>query len=164
VDVRRLAALWAPFVLINAGCALRVLAQTATDFTPRAFGIAGVSGVLEVTGLALWGVQLWRVMAGRARLRGAGAAAPAVIPGEPVLAAHRVGDVLDRYPALLHTFVAFGFTALAKPLLRRTLAPLVSVEQACRRQGVDVEQLLAALNRARAAGECRRALPLVTVN
>jgi hypothetical protein len=164
VDVRRLAALWAPFVLINAGCALRVLAQTATDFTPRAFGVAGVSGVLEVTGLALWGVHLWRVMAGRARLRGAGAAAPAVIPGETILAAHRVGDVLDRYPALLDTFVAFGFTALAKPLLRRTLAPLVSVEQACRRQGVDVAQLLAALNRARAAGECRHALPLLTTN
>jgi hypothetical protein len=164
VDVRRLAGLWAPFVLLNTGCALRVLAQTATDFTPRAFPIAGISGVLEVTGLALWGTHLWRVMAGRARLHEASTPAPAVIPGEPILAAHRVGEVLDRYPALLDTFLAFGFTLLANPLLRRTVARLVSIEQACRRQGVDVAKLLAALNQARTAGECRHPLPLVTAH
>jgi hypothetical protein len=164
VDVRRLSGLWAPFVLINAGCALRVLAQTATDFTPRAFPVAGVSGLLEVTGLAIWGVHLWRVMAGRARLRGAGEQAPAVVPGEPIVAAHRVGDVLDRYPALLDTFLDFGFTALTNPLLRRTVARLVTIDQACRRQGVDLTCFLTALNGTRLSTERRHSLPLVSVN
>jgi hypothetical protein len=67
VDGHRLTRLWGPFLLLNAGCALRVVAQTLTDFTPLAFPVAGVSGLLEVTGLALWGGHLWAVMAGRAR-------------------------------------------------------------------------------------------------
>jgi hypothetical protein len=75
IDVRRLSGLWGPFILLNLGCALRVIAQTSTDFTPWAFPLAGVSGVLEVLGLALWGAHLWAVMAGRARLRG-----PAALP------------------------------------------------------------------------------------
>src|SRR4030095_5338320 len=32
--------LWAPFVLINAGCAIRVLFQALTDFNPAAFRVA----------------------------------------------------------------------------------------------------------------------------
>ncbi len=66
---QRLSALWGPFVLINLGCSLRVFGQTATDFVPWAFSVAGLSGLLEVTGLALWGGHLWMIMSGRARLR-----------------------------------------------------------------------------------------------
>ncbi len=62
VDIRRLPALWTPFVLLNAGCFLRVSMQTLTDFDAAAFPVAGVSGLLEVTGLAVWGVHIWRVM------------------------------------------------------------------------------------------------------
>jgi len=51
-----------PFALINIGCALRVLLQAATDFAPAAFRLVGVSGLIEVSGLALWSVQLWRAM------------------------------------------------------------------------------------------------------
>jgi hypothetical protein len=149
VDVRRLSGLWGPLLLINAGCALRVVAQTLTDFTADSFPFAGVSGVLEVTGLALWGAHLWAIMAGRARLR---AAAPAVpfVPGEPITGSHHVGEVLDRYPELLPTFVGFGFTPLINPLLRKTVARLMTIEGACRRQGVETAKLLAALNVARA--------------
>ena len=46
---------------------------------------------------------------------------------------NRVGEVLDRYPDLLDTFLAFGFTPLANPVLRRTLARYVTIAQACRR-------------------------------
>jgi hypothetical protein len=42
-------------VLINVGCALRVVGQTATDWDARVFVPAGASGLLEVTGLAVWG-------------------------------------------------------------------------------------------------------------
>lgn len=62
VDGRTLTPLWAPFLLLNTGCALRVTFQTLTDFTPLAFPVAGVSGLLEVTALAIWGLHLVRLM------------------------------------------------------------------------------------------------------
>ncbi|HZT79987.1 MAG TPA: DUF1858 domain-containing protein, partial [Gemmataceae bacterium] len=150
VDLRRLSGLWGPFLLLNAGCALRVIGQTATDFTDTAFPFAGVSGLLEVTGLALWGVHLWRIMAGRARVRPAAPADDSVVPGAALTSRHRVGDVLDHYPALLDTFLAFGFKPLANPFFRRTVARFVTIGQACRQQGVDEARLLGALNQARA--------------
>jgi hypothetical protein len=65
VDLRKLSKLWVPFVLLNAGCASQVIGQTLTDFIPVSFSITSISGVLEVLGLALWGVHLWRIMSGR---------------------------------------------------------------------------------------------------
>jgi hypothetical protein len=62
VDGRTLTPLWAPFLLLNVGCALRVTFQTLTDFTPLAFPVAGVSGLLEVSALAIWGLHLARMM------------------------------------------------------------------------------------------------------
>jgi hypothetical protein len=165
VDVRALSRLWAPFVLLNVGCALRVASQTATDFTARAFPLAGVSGVLEVSGLALWGVHLWLVMIGRARTRLIPAPPARVVPGTPLVAAHRVGDVLDHYPNLLETFLSFGFRPLANPLLRRTVARFVTIEQACRQVGVDVNRLLEVLNGAVAKDTGKRLpLPVLSVN
>jgi uncharacterized protein involved in response to NO len=159
VDVRRLPALWAPFVLINAGCALRLTGQTLTDFTDAAFPVTAVSGLLEVTGLAIWGVHLWRIMAGR----GADRQAPSLEPGMPITAAHRVGDVVTMYPQLLDLFIDHGFRPLANPVARRTVARRVTVEAACRLLGVDVQQLLVTLNGAIGmAGPCR-SLPVVAL-
>lgn len=62
----RLGGLWLPLLLINAGCAVRVAGQAATDFAPLAFAIIGPSGLLELAGLALWGAQIWRLTARRA--------------------------------------------------------------------------------------------------
>jgi hypothetical protein len=148
VDAARLTPLWGPFLLLNAGCALRVLAQTLTDFAPPAFPVAGVSGLLEVTGLALWGAHLWSVMAGCPRLRGVAAEEEPYTPGAPITAAHRVGELLDAHPALLGTFLTLGFRPLANPLLRRTVARRVTVGQASRHLGRDEQEVLAALNRA----------------
>jgi hypothetical protein len=158
VDGRRLSGLWAPFLLLNAGCALRVTAQTATDVVPWAFPLAGVSGLLEVTGLALWGVSLWRLMAG---YRPSGA--EPLGPGVAIEARHTVGEVLARYPALLEVFLAFGFTPLANPLLRSTVARAVPLATACRYLSVDPDALLEALNAARGRQEPGRvSLPLLS--
>ncbi|MFO0841935.1 MAG: DUF1858 domain-containing protein [Gemmataceae bacterium] len=129
---------------------LRVVAQTLTDFTPNAFPVAGVSGVLEVTGLAFWGVHLWAVMGGYARLRNAAPAGENPQPyraGEPVAAGHRVGEVLDARPELLERLIALGFRPLANPLLRRTVARRVTLGEACGQLGLDPGEVLAALNR-----------------
>jgi hypothetical protein len=148
VDLRRLTPLRVPFLLLNAGCALRVTAQTLTDFTPDAYPVAGCSGLLEVTGLALWGTHLWAVMAGRAHLRPP-ASVPGV-PGAPIEVWHTVGEVLQRHPELLQTFLALGFRPLANPILRKTVARHVSIAQACRHLGREPGQVLEALNQAAA--------------
>jgi hypothetical protein len=161
VDVRRLTPLWAPFVLLNLGCALRVSAQTLTDFTPHAFPVAGLSGLLEVAGLAWWGVHLWAVMAGRARYR-MSVTVP-YVPGTPIEAGHTVGEVLERHPQLLETFLGLGFRPLASPLLRKTVARQVSIGQACRQLGRKPAEVVEMLNQARAAAPGKlRSLPVVS--
>jgi hypothetical protein len=148
VDGHRLTRLWMTFLLLNTGCLMRVISQTLTDFTPRMFPVAGVSGLFEVLGLLLWGVHLWSVMAGRPRLveRAAGTV---YIPGSGIEAAHLVGEVLDNEPALLDTFVALGFRPLANPLMRRTVARFVTIGQASRHLGLNEAEVLTALNRGR---------------
>jgi hypothetical protein len=148
VDPRRLSKLWGPFLLINGGCALRVAGQTLTDFVPMAFPVTGFSGVLEVLGLTLWAIHLWRIMSGRFDVELPEASPPPVAEGV-ITASDRVGAVLDRYPSLLDTFLAFGFRPLSNPLLRRMMARHVTLAAACRHMDVDLETFLAALNEAR---------------
>lgn len=50
--------LWVPFVLVNTGCLMRVSLQILTDWHSAPFAIVGLSGMLELTGLALWGVPM----------------------------------------------------------------------------------------------------------
>jgi hypothetical protein len=160
VAINTLTSLWAPFVLLNAGCALRVGSQTLTDVTNSAFPAAGVSGLLEVTALALWGVHLWRLMN-----RGQTIEATAH-PGQAsgTVSSHDfVGDVLDRHPELVPIFVSFGFQPLTNPVLRRTMARHVTVGGACQFLGVDLDIFLKAVNEACAVqAKRRRSLPLVS--
>jgi hypothetical protein len=161
VDSHRLTRLWGPFLLLNAGCALRVVGQTLTDFTPAAFPVAGLSGLLEVTALAWWGAHLWAVMAGRPRYR---RSTTAWAPDAPITAENLVGEVLDRHPELLETFVALGFRPLANPILRATIARGVRIGEACRQLGLNADEVVAALEQARAKNRhSPYSLPLVSV-
>jgi len=58
IDTRVLTQLWRPFVLVNVGCGLRVVLQTATDWHPAFFKVVGVSGMLELAGLAWWALTI----------------------------------------------------------------------------------------------------------
>ena len=62
IDVHKLRPLWLPLILLNIGCALEGPTQILTDYTPAAFPISGISGLLELTALAIWGTHLWRLM------------------------------------------------------------------------------------------------------
>ena len=63
VDSKRMNSLWAPFLLINVGCAGRVLLQILTDFIPKvAYPLIGFTGFIEFTALLWWGIELWRTM------------------------------------------------------------------------------------------------------
>lgn len=144
LDGAKLPRLWLPFALINVGCTLRVIGQVSTDFTSGAFPLTGVSGVFEVTGLAIWGVHLWRIMAG-AYSPDAGVLDQPARRG-PITGDQLVGPLLDRHPELLPTLVAFGFRPLANPILRRTVTRGITLVAACHFAGVDVQQVLAVLN------------------
>ena len=148
-DTRQLTQLWGPFLLVNIGCFLRVSLQALTDADPRFFAVVGVSGMLEVTGLAWWGAGLARIMIQGKREN---ASDPATSPAPAEIAlSHTVADVLRWFPQTLRVFLDHGFAPLANPVLRRTLARTVSVERAAAMRGVDVDHLLSALNAARNA-------------
>jgi hypothetical protein len=141
-----LPALWAPFLLVNVGCAIRVVFQIMTDITRIAFPVAGVSGLLEVSGLALWGIHLIRVMAGRYRSGpepGTTAAPPTeALPGQIV------GWLTAAAPETIAVFERMGFPAISNRLLRDTVARTVTIRQACALKGIDEARLIAALNEA----------------
>lgn len=146
-DAAKLTALWPTYVLVNTGCAMRVFFQILTDLPSMkefAYPVAGISGVLEVTGIALWGAHLWSVMNGRHAAEPQAAPDPAKVLR--IEESMKVATVLDLFPATLGVFVAHGFDLLENPFLRKTLARNVSVKQAAGIKGVDLAKLLEALN------------------
>ncbi len=156
-DPKSLTRLWVPFMLINLGCTIRVSGQIATDWANWVFPVAGVSGVLEVTGLAVWGIGLVRLM-----IRPAGwEVCEKLVRGTPIRSGDSVAGVLDRYPELLPVFLEWGFKPLANPVLRRTAARGVTITLACRILGVNANEFLAALNAGRSALSPVRSLPLI---
>jgi hypothetical protein len=113
-----------------------------TDLIPgTAYPIMGASGTLEVAGLAIWGIHLWRLLGHRAAEPSAATARPGRITADM-----RVAEIAEWYPALLDIFERYGFKELRNPLLRRTLARRVTVRMACELKHVPEEKLLAALN------------------
>jgi hypothetical protein len=147
LEARSLPALWLPFVLINAGNALRVIFQVLTDRIPgTAFPIMGASGTLEVAGLALWGIHLWRLL-------GRPSAGEPVPPSgsDWITAETRVAEIVDRDPRFLDVFDRFGFKELRNPLLRQTLARRITVRMACEMKHVPEKELLDALKSGPAA-------------
>ncbi len=154
VDPRTLSPLWGPFILINIGCFLRVSLQTLTDWHSGFFAVVGVSGMLEVTALAWWGLHLAGILRRGKRLERAldpaetdASATPDDRPAT-IEAEMRVTDVLRWFPATASIFDSYGFTLLRNPVARRTVARGVTIAQAARLREVDLEDLLAALRRA----------------
>lgn len=148
VDVRQTSSLWPTFLLLNVGNAMRISTQIATDFTPAAYPFMGISGFFEVLGLSLWGYELVKNMRAGVRLE----REPKLLQitrAEPLLLTPqtKVAEVLERYPQTLEVFLRHGFASLANPILRRTMARVVTLEQACRREGADVDALLADLRK-----------------
>lgn len=62
VNLRRSNSLWPTFFLLNIGNATRIVAEIATDFTPVAYPLMGMTGFIEVFALSLWGFELIKNM------------------------------------------------------------------------------------------------------
>ena len=61
----RLPALWSVFWLLNLGNTGRVVLEVATDYSPAAFAPMGMTGFIELVGLAIWGIHVARPMLAR---------------------------------------------------------------------------------------------------
>jgi hypothetical protein len=148
IDARTLTSLHGPFVLVNLGCFLRIATQTLTDWHPAFFAVVGVSGTLEVIGLAWWGLGLIAVMRRGKRAEAGEAPTPRAPSPRParIEAGHFVTDVLEWFPQTAWVFQQHGFTMLRQPLLLRTLARGVTLRQAASVRGADAESLLRDLN------------------
>lgn len=105
----------------------------------------GFSGFIEVVGLTLWGYELFANMRAGKRLE----RATSVVNGKGerfrLTPQTKVADILAHYPQSLQIFLRHGFGPLANPVLRKAMARVVTIEQACRREGVDLDQLLGEL-------------------
>ena len=144
IDVKRTNSLWPTFVLLNLGNMTRVSFQIATDFSPAAYPVMGISGFIEVVGLTLWGYELFsNIRVGKKREKESGALM--FFEHLEITPDTKVGEVLARYPQSLEIFVRSGFPLLRNPVLRKTMARVITIEQACRREGVDLARLLAEL-------------------
>jgi len=140
LDPRRLSSLRAAFWLVNIGNAMRVVFQILTDSGKWAFPVMGISAWVEVTGLILWAVDLWRAMSGRAEMAG--------ISGRAAIGPQtKVFEVIHTYPETVPLFRQFGFSMIDNPVAQRTFARSVSLEQACRLRHVDFAVFQAALNK-----------------
>ena len=143
------------FWLINIGNCMRVAFQILTDSYSWAYPLMAASAWIEVAGLSVWAVDLWRSMSRR----------PVVTPvcGEaPLERTSRVADVAAAYPETIPVFLQFGFTMITNSLMRQTVARSVTLEQVCRLRHVDCDQLLSALQRA--ANERPKPDQLVTIS
>jgi hypothetical protein len=69
LDEKSLAPLWSVFFLVNLGNAGRVALEIATDFTPAAFAPMGLTGFIELVGLAIWAYNVSRPLMASRRLK-----------------------------------------------------------------------------------------------
>jgi hypothetical protein len=131
----------AAFWLINIGNGMRVAFQILTDTFVWAYPVMAASAWIEVIGLAIWAVDLWMAMRRRP-------ATGATCGDVPLALSARVAEVAAAYPETIPVFLQFGFTMIANPLMRQTVARSVSLAQVCRLRRVDSQQLMAALRKA----------------
>ncbi len=69
LDEKALTSLCSVFILINVGNSARVSLEIATDFTPAAYAPMGITGFVELSGLAIWVYHVVRPMLVRSPLR-----------------------------------------------------------------------------------------------
>jgi hypothetical protein len=145
VDPRKLPTLTIPFLLINLGFLLIVSLQILTDWHSGFYSVVGISGICEVTALAVWGTHLIRIMRAGKRDAASSDLVRLSVSGGRIAATTIVADIIAQYPKTLAVFESFGFTLLRNPIARRTIARTVTLEQAAKLRSVDLPDLLQAL-------------------
>ncbi len=123
-----------------------VLGQTALDLTSSVGILVAASGFIQWAGTVLWADDLWLNIAVGRHIAKEGTEPTKELTD--ITPQTKVASVFERFPQTLEVFLRHGFAPLANPILRRTMAKVVTIEQACRREGVDMEELLRDLHQA----------------
>jgi len=152
-DVTRLNSLRLAFWLINIGSVMRVGFQILTDLFGWAFPLMALSAWVEITGLSIWAVDLWRTMSAKPSLE------KAPSDGE-ISATRKVFDVITRYPETEPVFLRYGFSLITNPAARRVFARSISLAQACRLKGVPQDEFIHDLRQTTALHQRHAANPL----
>jgi uncharacterized protein involved in response to NO len=141
--------------LLLTGNTLRVTGQIAAGLGGGAwYGVMGISGWLETLALTLFALDVVRLLS----------ATPdtAVLPeaGPPVEVAPEavVGPLVSHRPYLVPVFARHGMGQVSHPMFQRTVGRRVTVAQACRRFGVELEPFVNELRAAEAGRPAGAAL------
>ena len=131
--------------LIFAGAALRELELLAALGFPWLLHLSACSGLVAATGVSLAGASILATVSAAAKEEATPAESEAPLPIGPDT---NVYALVTAYPEALAVLIRQGFTQLASPLARRTLARAVSLRQACGLHDKDVEALVTELRAA----------------
>ncbi|MHB8416674.1 MAG: iron-sulfur cluster assembly protein [Myxococcales bacterium] len=127
--------------LVSGGVLMRELEIVASVTTPWLLHVSACSGLVAGTGVALASASLLATL---------GRAETAEEPGAPVIIEPEanVHALVTAHPEALPVLIRAGFTQLANPIARQTLARAVSLRQACAMHGKDVAALAAQIREA----------------
>ncbi len=140
------------FILLNVGCAIRVIFQPVAVHTgsTSAFLLMGISGFIESVAILLFGINIWKTIS-----KGKQGTKDDEVHDEitTVTATTNVYQLIKQHPQTIDVFISKGFTQLKNPILRNTLARAVNIAQAIKIKHTDIDQLLKELNEAIKAEE-----------
>lgn len=137
-DTGKLSKLTGVFVALNAAALIRVGVEMATDFSGAATTLMAPAGAMVFVVLVAWGMHLFQYSK-------PSASANLEVGITPL---SKVGGVIETWPATLDVFIKHGFTMLADPVARRTMAHGVSLKQVCETQSKDLSILISDLKAA----------------
>jgi uncharacterized protein involved in response to NO len=143
--------LWSPrahvltFWFLIVALAVRALQVViSTGYWPHAWPFIGLAGPPAFIAMLLFTINI--VMTVRPEVARTPAAMPAFAPGGSAGTAHGIADrvVADllAIPGVLDLLVSHGFTPLANPVLRATLARTVTLREACRLKQIPLAPLV----------------------
>jgi hypothetical protein len=135
------------FILINVGCAIRVIFQPVAVHTgsTSAFMLMGISGFIECLAILLFGINIWKTIN-----EGKQGTEDDEVHDEiaAVTASTNVYQLIKQHPQTIDVLVSKGFTQLKNPILRNTLTRAINIGQAIKINHTDLDQLLKELNKA----------------
>ena len=133
------------FILINVGCAIRVIFQPVAVHagSGSAFMLMGISGFIECLAILLFGINIWKTIS-----EGKQSTKDDEVHEEiaAVTASTNVYHLIKQHPQTIDVLVSKGFTQLKNPILRNTLTRAINIGQAIKINPTDLDQLLIDLN------------------
>ena len=117
---------------IGNGCRIGFEILSATK-NPTVHQIVGFTGFLEVTALALFGINIWATM------RGEGTYEEKEI--REFTGNETVFALTEQFPQTISVLKASGFEKITNPFLRKTLGRAMTVKKACAEQKIDFNTL-----------------------